>query len=213
MCVLALILLGHSRPSWAQRLSTILDTRAGDERERTPECARERAAGDGGRMSSSFKSREEYEAWKSSKGGGTLPAQRDGPASEPKPGGSLAPCPDCGREISRRAPVCPHCGAPIGPTLSEPAGRDFAGLPAYYREEFARIRDSREQYKGKWNWAAFLLGPLWGLLRGVWLPSLIGIVGAVFTFGIVGVVYWFVFGLRGNYFYYSAHVKGKQRPI
>lgn len=25
---------------------------------------------------------------------------------------SLVACQDCGREISSRAPVCPHCGAP-----------------------------------------------------------------------------------------------------
>lgn len=25
----------------------------------------------------------------------------------------LIPCPDCGREVSDRAPSCPNCGAPI----------------------------------------------------------------------------------------------------
>jgi hypothetical protein len=28
--------------------------------------------------------------------------------------GSLRPCPDCGREVSRRASQCPHCGCPLG---------------------------------------------------------------------------------------------------
>lgn len=26
---------------------------------------------------------------------------------------NLAPCPDCGRAISVRALVCPHCGGPV----------------------------------------------------------------------------------------------------
>ena len=26
---------------------------------------------------------------------------------------ALVSCPDCGREVSERAPACPHCGAPM----------------------------------------------------------------------------------------------------
>lgn len=35
----------------------------------------------------------------------------------------LTTCPDCGREVSTAAPVCPHCGRPTGPTVaaSQPA--------------------------------------------------------------------------------------------
>jgi len=29
------------------------------------------------------------------------------------PEGALLPCPDCGREVSRRATSCPQCGAPL----------------------------------------------------------------------------------------------------
>jgi hypothetical protein len=36
--------------------------------------------------------------------------------------------------------------------------------PAILSGEFAKVRDSREQYKGKWNWAAFLFGPIWGFV-------------------------------------------------
>lgn len=28
---------------------------------------------------------------------------------------ALITCPDCGREVSDRAPACPSCGAPIAP--------------------------------------------------------------------------------------------------
>lgn len=29
---------------------------------------------------------------------------------------ALIKCPDCGKEISDKAPVCPNCGRPIAPT-------------------------------------------------------------------------------------------------
>ena len=31
---------------------------------------------------------------------------------------ALVKCPDCGREVSEKAPACPHCGRPIA---SQPA--------------------------------------------------------------------------------------------
>jgi len=64
------------------------------------------------------------------------------------------------------------------------------------------IESSGEQYQGKWNWAAFLFGALWALTKGLWVPALIAFVGAIFTYGLVGVIYWFIFGARGNYMYY-----------
>ena len=56
-------------------------------------------------------------------------------------------------------------------------------------------------------------GPIWGLVRGLWLPSRICIVGGVFTVGLVAVAYWLGFSLRGTYLYYSAYVKQKQLPV
>lgn len=64
------------------------------------------------------------------------------------------------------------------------------------------IESSGESYQGKWNWAAFLFCPIWALAKGLWVPALICLIGAAFTGGIVGVVYWFIFGARGNYMYY-----------
>lgn len=29
---------------------------------------------------------------------------------------ALIKCPDCGKEVSNKAPVCPNCGRPIAPT-------------------------------------------------------------------------------------------------
>jgi hypothetical protein len=38
-------------------------------------------------------------------------------------------------------------------------------------------------------------------------------VAAILTWGIGGVVYWFICGARGNYMYYAAHAKSKRVPI
>ena len=141
-------------------------------------------------------------------------------------------CPNCGtRPLLGRA-YCQGCASPTRPeqelcvscgvrlktllavdTHGVPIEADFPGVPDYYRQEFKHIHESNESYKGKWNWAAFLLGPVWALTKGVWLAPVICCVAAIFTWGIGGVVYWFIFGARGNYMYYAAHAKSKQVPI
>ena len=42
---------------------------------------------------------------------------------------ALIKCPDCGREVSDRAPACPHCGGPIGPTRTALRGEQPAVEP------------------------------------------------------------------------------------
>lgn len=141
-------------------------------------------------------------------------------------------CPNCGtRPLLGRA-YCQGCASPTRPeqelcvscgvrlktllavdTRGVPIESDFPGIPDYYRQEFKQIHESNESYKGKWNWAAFLLGPVWALTKGVWLAPVICFVAAILTWGIGGVVYWFIFGARGNYMYYAAHAKSKQVPI
>jgi hypothetical protein len=90
---------------------------------------------------------------------------------------------------------------------------DFSGLSQYYQDEFKKIYESGESYKGKWNWAAFFFGAIWALTKGVWLAPVICIVASIFTYSIAGIIYWFIFGARGNYMYYCAYVKKKQLPI
>jgi ribosomal protein L40E len=86
-------------------------------------------------------------------------------------------------------------------------------LDAYYQCEFKMIKDSGETYKGKWNWAAFFFGPLWALSKGAWLSAVICLIIAVATGGAVGVIYWFIYGIRGNYIYYCVHQKQYQQIV
>jgi len=40
----------------------------------------------------------------------------------------LIPCPECGREISRKAEACPHCGCPLRPSTPARTGpKCYAG--------------------------------------------------------------------------------------
>ncbi len=87
---------------------------------------------------------------------------------------------------------------------------NLAGLAPYYRDEFKKIQASGESYTGKWNWAAFLFGPFWAFTKGAWHSAVAALIVTLVTGGIGGIVYWFVFGMRGNYVYYTLHVKQKQ---
>jgi len=124
-------------------------------------------------------------------------------------------CQNCGKEVLETAEICLYCYVRVTPTPENDAPNtpDFSSLPQYYQDEFKKIFDSNETYKGKWNWAAFSFGPIWGLTKGVWLSSVINIVASFLTSGIVGLIYCFVFALRGNFMYYSAFVKKKQLVV
>jgi RNA polymerase subunit RPABC4/transcription elongation factor Spt4 len=126
-------------------------------------------------------------------------------------------CQECGVETKPNQEVCIKCGVRLKTLISitedrTPLKIDFSGLSQYYQDEFKKIYESGESYKGKWNWAAFFFGAIWALTKGVWLAPVICIV-ASFIHSIVGIIYWFIFGARGNYMYYCAYVKKKQLPI
>lgn len=118
-------------------------------------------------------------------------------------------CKSCGAPLDGTDAVCRACGAAVSrdpqpkPGISEIP----PDLPEYYRSEFQKIRDSGEQYKGKWNWAAFFLGPIWAFSKGLREVVVVYVVAILFTFAISVVGYAIVFGLRGNYFYYAKLIK------
>lgn len=130
-------------------------------------------------------------------------------------------CAGCGGQLIEGQAFCGGCGkatgTPYPASSSSPPQRPFQyallGLSSYYQDEFTRIHESGESYKGKWNWAAFFFGAIWALTKGIWLPAVICFLAGICTGGLGAVVYWFVFGARGNYMYYSKQVKQKDIPV
>lgn len=120
-------------------------------------------------------------------------------------------CNLCGAPLKDADSVCPSCGtATSGPPQPKPSASGVTSdLSEYYQNEFQKIRDSNEQYKGKWNWAACFLGPIWAFTKGLKEVVVIYALAILFTFGISVLVYAVIFGLRGNYFYYSKLMKGR----
>lgn len=98
------------------------------------------------------------------------------------------------------------------------AAPEFSALDPYYQDEFRRIYESKEMYKGRWNWAAFFFGPIWMLARDMPLTGLISlalllVIGSI-TAGTgmpaVGIAYHVYLGVRGNYLRYVALYKRVQ---
>jgi len=96
----------------------------------------------------------------------------------------------------------------------------------YYQEEFRKIHESNETYKGKWNWWAFFFTGFWALFKGCWvLFLLIFLTGSVISFkfpisdnvylgfGLGSLIWALIMGWRGTWFYYVLKIKGKQPPL
>jgi hypothetical protein len=86
----------------------------------------------------------------------------------------------------------------------------FSPIVPYYQEEFQKILDSEESYKGKWNWAAFFFVPFWAIYHNAWKSAITCLVISVVSYGVGGFVFAFIYGIKGNYIYYNLHVKNKQ---
>ena len=66
----------------------------------------------------------------------------------------------------------------------------IVGLKSKYQEQFQKIFETNENFKGDFNWMAFLFGIIWALSKGLWLVSLVAILVAVFTSGIGAIFFW-----------------------
>lgn len=134
-------------------------------------------------------------------------------------------CPKCGAKTRREQEMCVKCGHMLSSSAnssnfldtiksenpsSEAVNLDFTSLPLFYQEEFTKIYNSNESYKGKFNFWAFFWGAIWALTKGVWLAAVVSFIASLLTSGVLGVAYWFVYGFRGTYMYYCAYVKNKQ---
>ncbi len=135
-------------------------------------------------------------------------------------------CQECGAVTNANQEICIKCGCRLADTVqptnsffdglavSESKGAtsnyDFRYLDPYYQSEFANIQQSNEAYKGKWNWCAFLFGWIWALTKGCWLSAVVCLTVSIATFGVGGFIYCIIYGIRGNYIYYSHYVKHRQ---
>jgi len=135
-------------------------------------------------------------------------------------------------QASQQAPAAPSPGAstPYGTVgYQPPAASGFTGIrdgrmyindvdvtdeDPYWQEELKKIHDSNGAYKGKFNWAAFLGGCLWGFAKGLTIPALIwlaiGLVGGGLLYGIPLLVMWVIIGIRANYIRYMNLIEHKQ---
>jgi len=145
-------------------------------------------------------------------------------------------CPSCGATVDSNMAVCKYCGEPLavqqqpvqmqtennysGNAYAENAQSDnmFAYLKPYYQNQFKKIRDSNEIYKGKWNWCAFFFSWLWAFTKGLWGMALAAIGISVIISAIAPDLAYFsflisiFFGIRGNYFYYNLTKNKSQFP-
>jgi len=125
-------------------------------------------------------------------------------------------CQACGAVTNINMEQCASCGTFLknirNIVSTSTVSSDFSYLPAYYRAEFKKIHESNEAYKGRWNWSACVFNFLWAFQKGLWLSGSICLIVSILTGGIAGIIYSLVYGIRGNYIYYSAHAKNKQMP-
>jgi hypothetical protein len=131
-----------------------------------------------------------------------------GPTGDIGPAPQASPAPTHVGPPGAQAPV-PY-GAPQGAQHQQPYGsgaRDHAE-PPYYQQAFAQF--DRGGSKVAWNWAAFLLGALWYLYRGMWAKALIYFAVAFFTGGLLVIPVWIYGGLMGTHDYYLLRRKGTQ---
>jgi hypothetical protein len=72
---------------------------------------------------------------------------------------SLQPCPDCRREVSKRAAQCPHCGCPLKAGAAQPSPYEavFAAFVRAVRESGYTI-DSLDKQNGR---IVFTTGASW----------------------------------------------------
>lgn len=73
---------------------------------------------------------------------------------------------------------------------------------------FERFRRRQGGFVATWNWAAFLFGALWYLVKGIWVKGLIMIAVSFFTAGIAIPLLWIYCGLFGNWDYYLLREAG-----
>lgn len=155
--------------------------------------------------------------------GADFPDEQPGPNSQ-CPAAVPAFCSGCGNPLTGAAAFCARCGraaAPLPPRsvrtpASAPASLPFIG--GLSSTDYSRVFAQFEAAGGKWvptfNLLAFLIGPIWYLLKGMW-PKAIGlalasIVLITLTGGVAAILPWLYYGFFGNWDLYLFERQGKQ---
>lgn len=105
----------------------------------------------------------------------------------------------------------------IPPPIDQISPIDLSSYDSYYQNEFRKIIESNETYKGKWNWFAFLFSWIWLFTKGIWGYALIILGTLILTFGsqiyiFLGLGWAIIMGLRGTWLMYNVKIKQKQMP-
>ncbi|WP_298836923.1 DUF2628 domain-containing protein [Clostridium sp.] len=139
-------------------------------------------------------------------------------------------CPACGASIDLNATECKYCGEAItakAPQYKVPQQQSINNnaqnsysqnnyIKPYYQQEFQKISDSNEVYKGKWNWCSFLFTWIWAFTKGLWGLALVTLGINILLSSVkltwLALVISVLWGLKGNYWYYNLEKNKKQFP-
>jgi ankyrin repeat protein len=151
--------------------------------------------------------------------------------------GRLASCPGCGVSVAGDAAFCSRCGLALKgssrssphptPPLSSPhptpdpyptPGPSASILGGLSHVDYSAVFSRFDAAGGKWvptfNLLAFLIGPFWYLLKGMWpkaiLLGLVGLFLAVVTGGVAAVIPWLYYGFFANWDLYLWERRGNQ---
>ena len=134
-------------------------------------------------------------------------------ASESGKSGAASGTPGDGSETYRIGGSTVTLKASTFAPLTSPPNLDWA--EPYYRDEFVKIYDSKEAYRGQFNWAALIFGPFWALARDLPMVGLIWLLASIVISAVTQGALWpltlaynVYFGLKANYLRYTAKFKG-----
>jgi hypothetical protein len=77
-------------------------------------------------------------------------------------------------------------------------------------QAYARFEAQGGGFVATWNWAAFLFGPLWYLVKGIWIKGLAICLISLFSHGLAIPFLWIYCGLFGNWDHYVWRRLGSQ---
>jgi len=126
-------------------------------------------------------------------------------------------CPFCKEEIQDGAIKCKYCGEILQKgeysQISHERTKsltDYSGFTPFYQKVFAQFDQGGGRFQAKWNWAAFFFGPIWYLVKGIWIKALLMLLIIFVLAGVPAPFFWLYAGIAGNWDYYLLKVRERQ---